>query len=1182
LKSYNFHINLYDLAFLGTIFIGLTFALQLWFTRKTSQPANRFLALAMVTMVLWITRLLCIDIGLSAYIPDWSWLPLQFSLAPGPLIYFYVLKITRPEYKFRVKDMLHFSPLLLELGAQALEVRNSIKTGEAAYQTLTFHQLNPLLQLLAFVSVIIYLYRSRRLIQDFYHRLRPILMDRPRFAFRRLDRALLFLGLLCVLSLFKDAFCLAIALALIGVAVNVILKPDNNAQPAMPITDRSDAKQKGRRLKEAVAANRLYEDAELTLTTLAVKLVIHPHDLSRIINVGLEKNFSDFINEFRVREVARKMQDPAYDRLTLLGIAYESGFNSKRTFNRVFKEMTGKTPVEYKNILKKEGPIDKLTPQPRIRTVILRSESTPHWGPEKLKRNYMFRNYVKIAWRSLIQNKVYSGINVLGLAAGMAVAILICLWIFDEVTYDRSFTNHKHLAQVMHTAINDDRTFTTEPNVCRPIAAELRNKYGSDFKNTAMATWSWGHVLTVGDKIITAYGPWVEDKFPTMFSLNMLKGNINALSDPSSIIISASLAKTLFGDAEPLGKIIKLDNKDNYQVAGLFRDFPDNSTMADAKYFLPWKKYVTMEQWVRDAASDWNGRSWLCFVQLADNRDIDKETDKIKNVVMAHKNKGDRVENTCLYAMDKWHLYSEFKNGKAAGGPIQFVWLFATIGVFVLLLACINFMNLSTARSEKRAKEVGIRKTVGSLRGQLIGQFLSESVLVALVSFVLSVILVIALLPLFNSLAGKNIQLPWRSLAFWLFALAFTFITGLLSGSYPALYLSKFEPIKVLKGTFRVGRYASLPRKVLVVAQFTFSIALIIGTIIVFKQIQFAKNRPVNYRKEGLITINGATPDLPKYYNAIRNDLLASGVVENMAGASDATTNLGAWRNSFNWEGKNPNTLPNFGFMYMTEDFGKTIGWQLKEGRGFSKDFATDSSAMILNEAAVKQVGLKKDIVGQNMQYDGKNYRVIGVVKDMIQESPYKPVAPTVYVASHNWIGIVTVAIKRGAPVKDALTKIEAIFKKYNPNLPFNYTFNDEDYAKKFTDEQRVGKLATFFTILAVFISCLGLFGLASFVAEQRKKEIGVRKVLGASTYRLWQMLSKEFALLVIISCFIAIPLAWYYLHNWLRQYDYKTPISAWVFVASGAGALVITLITVSFQSIKAAIANPVKSLRSE
>jgi len=404
----------------------------------------------------------------------------------------------------------------------------------------------------------------------------------------------------------------------------------------------------------------------------------------------------------------------------------------------------------------------------------------------------------------------------------------------------------------------------------------------------------------------------------------------------------------------------------------------------------------------------------------------------------------------------------------------------------------------------------------------------------------------------------------------------------LLSGSYPALYLSKFEPIKVLKGTFRVGKYALLPRKVLVVAQFTFSIALIIGTIIVFKQIQFAKNRPINYRKDGLITVSGVTQGLPAFYDAVRNDLLATGMVDNMAGASDATTNLGAWRNGFNWEGKNPNTLPNFGFMLMTEDYGKTIGWQLKEGRDFSRNFGTDSLAMILNEAAVKQIGMKKDIVGENIQYDGKNYRVIGVVKDLIQESPYKPVTPMVYVTSHIWIGIVTVAIKTGVQVKDALAKIEAAFKKYNPNLPFNYTFNDEEYAKKFADEQRVGKLATFFTVLAIFISCLGLFGLASFVAEQRKKEIGVRKVLGASTYNLWRMLSKEFAVLVFISCFIAIPLAWYYLNNWLRQYEYRTSISAWVFVASGVGALVITLITVSFQSVKAALANPVKSLRSE
>jgi putative ABC transport system permease protein len=535
-----------------------------------------------------------------------------------------------------------------------------------------------------------------------------------------------------------------------------------------------------------------------------------------------------------------------------------------------------------------------------------------------------------------------------------------------------------------------------------------------------------------------------------------------------------------------------------------------------------------------------------------------------------------------LQPMDKWRLYSDFKNGKATGGRIQFVWLFSIIGVFVLLLACINFMNLSTARSEKRAKEVGIRKTVGSVRSQLIAQFLSESVLVAFISFILSIILVISLMPLFNKLSDKHIELPWSNPVFWALTLVFTFLTGIISGSYPAFYLSKFEPIKVLKGTFRVGRFASLPRKVLVVVQFTFSIALIIGTIVVFKQIQFAKNRPFNYDSEGLISINMSTPDLYGHYDALRNDLLATGVVRNMAESSSPTTGLYSNQIGFTWEGKNPNTLPAFGVIWATTEFGKTIGWKIKEGRDFSKDFATDSMGMILNEAAVKQIGMKQDIVGQNIQFNDKKFKVVGVIKDMIMESPYRPVTPTVFMYDPNNVNIVTVAIKEGVPVKEALTKIEKIFKKYSPSAPFEYTFNDEDYAKKFADEQRVGNLATFFTILAIFISCLGLFGLASFVAEQRKKEIGVRKVLGASVFSLWQMLSKEFALLVIISCFIAIPLAWYYLNNWLQQYSYRTTISFWIFIFSGLGALAVTVITVSFQAIKAAIANPVKSLRTE
>ncbi len=800
----------------------------------------------------------------------------------------------------------------------------------------------------------------------------------------------------------------------------------------------------------------------------------------------------------------------------------------------------------------------------------------------------MFKNYpiaigFKIAWRNLIKSKVYSLINILGLATGMAVAMMIGFWIQDEVTYNDYHTNHAQLAQVMTTFIGNDNKMQTGQAVCMPIGNELRSKYGSDFKNVAMASWNFGHVLAVGEKKITANGMWVESNFPSMFSLKMLKGNINALTDPSSILLNASLAKTLFGNEDPMNKMLKLDNKESYKVAGVFKDLPHNTSLYDAKLFLSWKKYITTEDWLKNAATQWNNHSFQAYVQVADNINMSKETEKIKNIVMAHKVAAtDGKEQAVLFPMNKWRLYSDFKNGKAAGGRIQFIWLFSIIGVFVLLLACINFMNLSTARSEKRAKEVGIRKTVGSLRSQLIGQFLSESVLVAFISFIFSILLVVLLMPLFNKLSDKSIGLPWGNPVFWLLALAFTFITGIVSGSYPAFYLSKFEPIKVLKGTFRVGRFASLPRKILVVIQFTFSIALIIGTIIVFKQIQFAKNRPVNYKTEGLITINMSTPELYGHYDAIRSDLLATGVVDNMAESSSPTTAVYSNQIGFNWQGKDPNTLPAFGTIWVTLDFGKTIGWDIKEGRDFSKDFATDSLGMILNESAVKQVDMKQDVVGQIINFNDKKYTVIGVIKDMIMESPYEPVTPTVFMFNPQNVGIVTVAIKQGAPVQDALSKIGTVFKKYNPGAPFDYTFNNEDYAKKFADEQRIGNLATFFTILAIFISCLGLFGLASFVAEQRKKEISIRKVLGASTYTLWQMLSWEFALLVIISCFIAIPLAWYYSNNWLQQYDYRTKISFWIFIFSGLGALIITLITVSFQAIKAAIANPVNSLRSE
>ena len=793
----------------------------------------------------------------------------------------------------------------------------------------------------------------------------------------------------------------------------------------------------------------------------------------------------------------------------------------------------------------------------------------------------MLKNYFTIAWRNLLKSKAYSAINIIGLATGMAVAILISLWIWDELSFNNYHQNHRELAQVMTTQTFNGQT-GTGPAVAMPLGAELRNKYGSDFKAVSMSSWNFGHFLSLGEKKISANGMWVEAVFPTMFSVNMQKGNIMGLKDPSAILLSASLAKTLFGSDDPINKTLRVDNKLEFKVAGVYEDFPRNTSLYDTKLLLSWDKYITTQDWLKRSMTEWGNHSWQAFVQVNGHSNIDRISDKIKKASMIHLNAAqDGVEELILQPMDNWRLYNEFKNGKVVGGRIGFVWLFGIIGIFVLFLACINFMNLSTARSEKRAKEVGIRKTVGSLRPQLIKQFLTESIVVAFLALLISLVLVLVLIPFFNVLSDKAIHLPGANIYFWLFIFIFTLFTGVVSGSYPAFYLSGFEPIKVLKGTFRVGRFASLPRKVLVVVQFSISIALIIGTIIVYRQIQYAKDRPVGYDRGGLITIILNTPDLFGHFDALRNDLLATGQVANMAVSSSPSTQV--WSNNigFSWPGKDPNSLPLFGTVATNYEYGKTIQWQIREGRDFSRSFLTDSSAMILNEAAVKLIGIK-NVVGLTIKWDTTPHHVVGVIKDMIMESPYEPVKPTIFLLNPGWANVVIVRLKPTATMKEALSKAEKVFKKYDPAAPFEYKFTDEEYARKFEDEKRIGDLSTFFAILAVFISCLGLFGLASFVAEQRTKEIGVRKVLGASIFNLWRMLSRDFINLVIISCAIAIPIAWYFLHQWLLKYPYRTDISWWIFALAGLGAMVITLLTVSYQAIKAAMMNPVTSLRTE
>jgi putative ABC transport system permease protein len=800
----------------------------------------------------------------------------------------------------------------------------------------------------------------------------------------------------------------------------------------------------------------------------------------------------------------------------------------------------------------------------------------------------MIRNYLKIAWRNLLKNKVHTFINISGLSIGMAVAMLIGLWIWDELSTNKYFQNYDRIVRVMqHQTFNG--VIQSQTAIPMPLGAALRQDYtgpNKDFKYTVLSSWNGGHTLSHGDKKINQSGSYMQAEAPDMLTLKMIKGNRKALHDRSSIILSASSAKALFGDSNPMDQIIKMDNTWTLKVAGIYENMPNNNEFADLNFIAPWDMYITTEPWLKNAQTSWGNNSFQLFAQLNPNADITKVSAKIKDIKMkALATTNDKVSLSFkaalfLHPMSKWHLYSEFKNGVNTGGNIELVWMFSIIGTFVLLLACINFMNLSTARSEKRAKEVGIRKTLGSLRKQLISQFFSESLMVSFYAFVFALILVMLMLPWFNDVAEKKMVILWGSPVFWTVCLGFTLFTGLIAGSYPAFYLSSFQPVKVLKGTFKAGKLAALPRKILVVLQFTVSVVLIIGTIIVFKQVQYTKNRPVGYDRNGLVQVYLNNATIHNHFAALRGDLLQSGTIAEMAESGSPVTQIWSNNSGLTWRGKDPNLQDDFATVSVGPEFGKTAGWQLISGRDFSRSFLSDSSALILNEAAAKFMNFKNP-VGESIKWY-KDFKVIGVVKDMVMSSPYDPVKPTIFRLMDGPGSIANVRINPKISTKDALVKLEAAFKKYDPDSPFDYKFTDDEYAKKFSNEESIGKLAGFFTLLAVFISCMGLFGMASFMAEQRTKEIGVRKVLGASVFGLWRLMSKEFVILVTISLLIAIPVAYQFMSGWIKNYKYQTELSWWVFGATAIGAIAITLLTISYQSIKAATANPVKSLRSE
>jgi len=792
----------------------------------------------------------------------------------------------------------------------------------------------------------------------------------------------------------------------------------------------------------------------------------------------------------------------------------------------------------------------------------------------------MITNFFKVAYRNLLRNKGFSAINITGLAIGMAAAILILLWIQDELGYD-SFHKNKDRIYEVWNRVPVEGKISCWNSVSAPMARTLEKDL-PEVERAVRVDFNYKVLLSVGDKKLIRSGSVVDTGFLQMFSFPLLKGNPStALNDPHSVLITEKMANSLFGNEDAMGKIIRIENKDNFTVTGIVKDLPGN-TRFDFEYLLPWS-YIKYRE---GQDLGWNDNSTSTYIMLKPNASYAAVASKIKTQKQKYSDEAKTMKwELFIYPMHRWRLYSSFTNGvEDNGGRSTFVKLFGIIAGFILLIACINFMNLSTARSEKRAREVGIRKVVGAQKTSLISQFIGESVFIALLSGVAAIVIVQISLPGFNQLTEKQLFIDFGNFYTWMAFTGFILFTGLLAGSYPAFFLSSFQPVKVLKGTFKKANALVTPRKVLVVLQFTFATILIICTIIIKQQMDYARERATGYNKDNLV-YHFMTGDIPKNYALIKNELLSSGVAKSITKTNSPLTER--WSNGWgqSWEGKNPNDNTSFDRYLADESLGTTAGLQFVQGRDFDlKQFPTDSTGLIINESSLKIMKFK-DPVGKIVGDLGINWHIVGVIKDFILTSPYEPTRPILICgAKSSFMSFNVMQIKLNGNNSTAknLQMAEAIFKKYNPEYPFEYKFVDEAYARKFDNEQRQGILAALFGGLTIFISCLGLFGLATYMAENRIKEIGVRKVLGASVAGITTLLSKDFVKLVIISFVIAAPLSYWGMYKWLQDYEYRVGIHWWVFAFACFLSVAIAIITVSYQAIKAALANPAKSLRTE
>lgn len=785
----------------------------------------------------------------------------------------------------------------------------------------------------------------------------------------------------------------------------------------------------------------------------------------------------------------------------------------------------------------------------------------------------MFKNYFRIAWRNLIRNKGFSITNVVGLTIGITCTIFILLWVQDELSFDKFNKNYNNTYQVMATRDFKNQVMT-DPNMVLPLAPALEKGY-PQIKNAVVTTYPEPHIFNYGDQQIKKTGLTVGGNFFDMFSFKLIKGNVSSvLNNPSSIALTQSAAIAFFGKEEPLGKVLRMDNNTDLKVSAIVADPPGNSSIQ----FDFIKSFNFSDPDIKEQMNEWTNSSWEVYLQATPGTKPEILNKIVNNVKKQH-DKNDAISTYFVFPMSKWRLESDFKNGKNVGGMIEYVRLFSIIAIIILLVACVNFMNLSTARSEKRAKEVGVRKTLGSGKKQLILQFYAESMILSFLAFVFSVAAVFLLMPSFNLLVGKQLTLEIWQPHFWLGAAAIILFTGIIAGSYPALYLSSFNPIRVLKGTFLPGNKAMVPRRVLVVGQFVISILLISATIVVYRQIQHVKNRNLGYNPNNLIMIP-SSEDVNKNYKVIRQELLNSGDISAVTRTFSPLTEIWWKTPAPDWAGKPANANIIFTGFTADVDFTKTAGIKMLMGKDFS-GMPSDSSAIMLNKAAIDAMGIK-DPIGMQLRPGKRTYTVTGVIENIVIGSPFSPVEPMMIYYRPNQTNVVNIRLKDHIQPQKALGVIGNVFKKYNPSVPFEYSFTDQEFEKKFITEELISKLTNIFAGLAIFICCLGLAGLASFTIEKRFREIGIRKVVGATVGQILILISKEFLRLVLLAFIIAIPLSWWAMSSWLQKYDYRVNINVWMFVLVGVGILLLTLAVVSLITIRTARTNPVKSLRTE